>query len=218
MTTNQYDDGIQKLEELLRQKRSTLNVLGGKFADAAGQFLKDWYMDEATRMVKSCPDVTKQLAHNDRLSGFKSAVQTLQQKATEAAHEFIMTGDVWWHYNGNPPAIAEFTMHGGSYPAGADKAIRLAAGLLAPILEKYNYLSIYTNANVIWREQDVPAGQIKARPMYPRSSPLKWSSEMTKIYSEYSEILESFAPIEIQIVELRKQKEQSEADDLWSKA
>jgi hypothetical protein len=100
--------------------------------------------------------------------------------------------------------------------------LRFAAGELAKIVEKYGFISkpTYQVSTGMWRGINKQSGP---RPHPNSDSPFfpfawKWNDKMASLMFEYNELREKVQAIEDGLKNLKQEKEQSEAEDLWNLA
>src|SRR5689334_18971347 len=146
-----FESEIQAAEAVLQVTVDQLEQIAQEFITATAEFFRSWYWEEAQDQVKRKPDLTKKLGV-EQLSKMKAEVKALQDDAPNIASEFLNEDSPWWHrtrkehmyygFNGNRP------------PDMLDTPLRLALGKLAPILEKYGYISAQGDplTRISWRE------------------------------------------------------------------
>lgn len=127
---------------------------------------------------------------------------------------FLKEENLWWHIKQGEQI---YYYYGNRPPTSLDKAIRLVAGKLAPILENYGYLIAKPNSYDLWREWDSSGNThpINARPIYPFS--LDWSEEMKALIKQYGELVISAQKSTRNIEQIKNEKGQNQAQDLWNK-
>jgi hypothetical protein len=208
-----FDKEIPALEAKIEEKRLEMEKVKNTFILAAVGFLKSWYWEQTERLVKSEADKTKALG-SEKLAKLKAAVRELQGNAEGIAAEFLGDASLWWHLRSGDQ---KYYLRGNRAPDHLEKALGLAAGMLAAPLEKYGYVEPATSDRG-WREWDRSGNHHppNARPYYPHH--LDWSSEMRRLMGEYDKLL-SLASREAGDLESTKRaKAEDEAAGLWDKA
>lgn len=205
---------LAQLEDELNLLRDRMAGVADSFVRAAETHLKYWYWEQTESYVTKDVEHTRGLA-GDRLSALKAEVQNLLKQADELAEKFLNVDEVWWHRKSNDELY--FTS-GTRPPKLIDNAVRLAAGLLGPILKKYGYLRPQDNEPEEWLEWD-DSGRFhpkNARPYYPYH--FAWSEEMTALVNQYEEIRQEAARKLGEIESIRRMRAGQDAKELWDKS
>lgn len=177
-------------------------------------FIHGWYWSKAEEIIKEKSQITVCLGVPN-LSLLKKDVNQLQEQSSKIVNSFLLDKSLWWHLNLDTlPDL--FSGHRINDPI--EKAVRLAAGQLAPLLEKYNYLSTRDQDHELWREWDNSGNHHapNARAIYPYQ--IEWSGRMKTLTTRYEELRKQTYPIIDTIKKLKSEKSRIEASDLWNKA
>ena len=164
--------------------------------------------------MKHKPELTKEL-DSQELSKLKAEVKALQEDTPNIVTAFLQDENLWWH---RKQCEQSYSFSGNRPPNGLDRSIRLVAGKLASILEKYGYLTTKFQNPDAWREWDQsgnshPPG---ARHYYP--SGIDWTERMRTLTKQYEDIHRESVCRASEIERLKEDKEKNEAEDLWNKA
>jgi hypothetical protein len=199
---------IEAAEKELEAIKSELRGIRQQFLLATTEFVRQWYRQQVEDFVKRNHDLTKKLA-GERLSELKADLVKLENDTSTAISEHLDVDELWWQ-------AKEVEQGYGAWAPNLDKPVRLAAGRLAIVLEKYGYLA--SQGSEVWREWDKngdyhPPG---ARPYYPYS--LDWSQSMRDSMKGYRELCSKAFRVTQTIRQLKQEKASSEAEELWRKA
>ena len=215
-----FDSRIEAAQKDLEVTFANMEQLREEFIAATVEFMEPWYWDQTETMVTRRPEITKQLGV-DKLAQLKADVKSLQENCATIAAEFLADERLWWHQKRGEQA---YSYHENRPPGGLDKAVRLIAGKLGPILERYDYLSGKLDrisplqSHEVWRERDASGSYhpANARPYHPYG--FDWSERMRAVLKNYADLLQEGVRQASEIDGLKHAKERSEARDLWEQA
>lgn len=139
-----FSTEIEAAEKELEAIKSQLKGIRQQFLLAATEHLRQWYMQQTESFVKRNYELTKKL-EGAKLSQLKADLTKLKDDTPNVVSEYLDVDELWW------PA-KEIEQGEGIHPPNLGNPVRLAAGRLAPILEKYGYLS--SEGSEVWREWD----------------------------------------------------------------
>lgn len=212
--THNFEEEIKAAEECLEAIFEQMERMRQDFVTATVELVKPWYWSQTESLVKRKAEVTKKLGL-EKLSHLKADVKVLQKDMASIVAEFLQDERLWWH---RTQGDQSYYYHGNRPPDGLDKAVRLVAGRLAPILEEYGYLSTSLQDHEVWREWDQSGNYHPpdARPYYPYG--FDWSEQMKALINQYEELYRKALDQAREIEGLKQEKAQSEAEDLWRKA
>ncbi len=205
-----YQEEIRKTEKNLRDTLSRMKEIHSEFMAEATEFIRRWYMQITEQRVKTETELTKKLGVQ-KLSQLKADLIALQKKTPDIMKEFLEHDTIWWHRTQAGKAIPHFTEI-------MEKSLRLIAGRLAPILEKYGYITTNPQDPSYWREWD-EFGIMhppNARHYYPHH--LDWSEKMQDLIREYDELMRDGVDFAVELKRLKETQSRFEAEDLWNKA
>ncbi|HAO19039.1 MAG: hypothetical protein BWK80_10655 [Desulfobacteraceae bacterium IS3] len=205
-----YQEEIRKNEKHLRDTISRMKEIHLDFIAETTNFMRRWYMKVTEQKVKTETDLTKKLGVQ-KLSQLKNDLNLLQQKTPDIIREFADTEDLWWHRK-QPEAIIP------NFSESMEIALRLIAGKLAPVLEKFGYITTNPQDPSFWREWDKFGinHPPNARPYYPHH--LDWSEKMQELIREYDELMKDGVEYAVELKRLKETQSRMEAEDLWNKA
>jgi hypothetical protein len=207
----EFDTKIKVLKNELSSLESRMETLFKKFCEEVAEFLTSWYEAQARDEVKRKSDVTIKIG-KDQLAVLKQKISDLQKKVKDVVSDFLGKDSIWWHKSHGKQ---QYSYHGNRPPDIVEKALRLAAGLLAPILEDFGYFSKDGPEPLLWREWDSTGKyQLQSgRPYYPYG--LEWSPQMKNFMREYDEAHIRCQEILAEISRLEKEKREKQSEDLW---
>lgn len=204
------EEELHALEGSLGALKSRMASVSEAFIGHAIPFLIAWYDETVIRAIMQDPEHTEQLPA-ERLSALKAELRELQANATGVAGSLLRGDEAWWHKTPTEDAYRR--------ERSLDKAVRLAAGLLGPILQKYGYLRARSRMpREEWLEYD-STGQHhppNARPYYPYS--MTWSDEMQTSSQEYGALVTEGEPLLSRIQQAKESIKRGRAKDLWDSA
>lgn len=208
--SHHYDKEIKEAENQLKSAIARMKVIQKEFMAQCVTYIKSWYVDITKQKVTSASKLTKQLGI-EKLSQMKAEVSRLQEQSPEIINDFINDVNLWWHLKENDQLETTFK-------EDISKALRLAAGKLGPVLEKYGYITTNPSEPGYWREWDEfginrPANP---RPYYPY--PLDWTDNMRTLVDEYQELIREAIQYRDELKKLKAEKAQMEVEDLWKNA
>ena len=212
--TQNFDVEIAAAEARLNGLTSRMEQIRQSFMSTTVEFVRPLFWEQTESLVKREAELTKKLGV-EKLAQLKSEVKALQDNTESIAAQFLNEDRLWWHLK---PSEQMYSYYGNRPPDGLDKAVRLIAGRVAPILEKYGYLSANLSEHGIWREWDASGNHHlpNSRPCYPYG--LDWSDTMKALIQEYQRLHQDATRQANDVAKLKKAKEQSEAEDLWKRA
>jgi hypothetical protein len=178
------------------------------------QFVNNWYWLKTENIVKEKSQITKQIGIQN-LSQMKKDIKQLQVQSSKIVNNLFQDQNLWWHLF--PDKLPDL-YSGRQFTNPFDKAVRLAAGQLASVLEKYKYLSSLDGEPEIWREYDSSGIHLapNARLMYPYR--MEWSEKMRTLVKQYEDLRNKAYPVVESMIQLNLEKSYKEAFDLWNMA
>jgi hypothetical protein len=178
------------------------------------QFLSNWYWLKIEDIIQEKSQITKYIGIQ-LLSQMKNDIKQLQGQSGTIVNNLLQDQNLWWHLA--PDELPDLYT-GRQFIEPFDKQIRLAAGELSLILEKYQYLSSPEGEPEIWREFD--SSGIHFAPNARRMCPyhIEWTEKMKIFMKQYEEIRNKAYPVIESIINLELEKSRKEAFDLWNKA
>ena len=199
---------IEAAEKELEAIKSELKGIRQHFLLATTEFVRQWYRQQAETFVKCNHELTKKL-EGEKLPQLKADLSKLENDTPTAVSEYLDVDELWWQ-------AKEGEQRYGTLEADLSKAVRLAAGRLAPVLEKYGYLS--SEGSEVWREWDKTGSYHPpdAKPYYTYG--LEWSQGMKDTMKSYAELRVKAVNVAQTIRQLKQEKGSSEAEELWRKA
>lgn len=177
-------------------------------------FINNWYWSKIEDIIQEKSQITKQIGVQ-MLSHMKSDLKQLQGQSAKIVNNLLQDQNLWWHLT--PDKLPDLYT-GRQFMEPFDKKIRLAAGELSSILEKYQYLSSPDGEPEIWREFD--SSGIHFAPNARRMCPyhIEWTEKMKMLIREYEDIRNQAYPVIESIINLALEKSRKEAFDLWNLA
>lgn len=205
-----YDEQIQTLDKLLANAVIRMKEIHQDFMAATTEFMKSWYAELTKQKVTGATKLTKQLGI-EKLSKLKAEVSKLQENTPQIVNDLINDVRIWWHMRNEEKVDLHFKDN-------VSKSLRLIAGKLGPILERYGYITTDPQEPGFWREWDEYGlnRPPNARPYYPHH--LNWSDHMKSIIDEYDDLMRDALQYSSELKKLKAEKTQYEVEDLWSKA
>ena len=206
----QLENEMAALRGKIRDIDSQVNELRLRLVTQTGKFLHSWYRSEADSQVKHNDQLTRSLG-KEKLSPLKEEVVALQENSSHIARKFLDDSSIWW----KPEAESKVVD-----PQPVVKAIRIALGELAPILEKYGYGDPpLKTRRIVWQEQQSSAGSWERYNRTDRSAlDIELSGEMNSILNEYSGLCNVGQLALGDLRRLKREKEKKAAEDLWESA
>lgn len=215
--TRDYDQEIKQAENELSTTVATLEKLRYQFISATANYLREWFPDKAREIVTNKSSITVQIG-KEAITKIKDEVENLQLQVNDIVEKNLQKDELWWHTSQedwprykNPYSTNEII-----------KYVRLAAGQLAPILEKHGYLLSdlppNTGMQPTWREWDETGNRHppNARPMYHHD--MEWPEPMKQLLEGYNKLQKQGEEQAIALKAIKKSKEQAQAEDIWDKA
>lgn len=211
-----FDKEIEVAEKTFAETVAKMEACRQEFVRATTALLTPWFMDEAQKIARETPDVTKNLGEV-RLGALKEKIRLHQVAAPTLVEKFMSAPDLWWH---KKPGQQMYFVSERRGPEHLERAVRLIAGSVAPILEDYGYLTLPGNTNGMgaWLEWDESGNYHPhdARPYCPRW--IDWSEPMKTPIKTYEELRRQAERERNAVERLKTEKEQSEANDIWNRS
>jgi hypothetical protein len=208
-----FDAEMEATEKELEGIKSELESISRQFLLATAELVRHSYRQLVETLVKDKPKLTKRLGV-ERLSQLKVDLRELENNAQNAVSEFLDVDKLWWHRAEGDQQYSDLPQR----HSDLDKALMLAVGKLAPVLEKYGYLPTESTDPGIWREWDKTARRraLDARPYYPHR--LEWSQSMKDSIQRYAALHAKGLETAAKLARLKEEKASREAEELWRKA
>ncbi|MGP8080468.1 MAG: hypothetical protein ACLPVI_08180 [Dehalococcoidales bacterium] len=208
------DDEVSSAKTQLETLTNQGEQIRKDFISETIQFINNWYWLKIEDIIKDKFQITKQIGILN-LSQMKKDIKQLQGQSFKIVNNLLQDQNLWWHLT--PDKLPDL-YSGRQFIDPFDKKVRLAAGQLALVLEKYNYLSSPEGEPEIWREYDSSGihHAPNARPMYPYH--MEWSEKMKILVKQYEDIRNKAYPVIESIIKLELEKSRKEAFDLWNMA
>ena len=214
--TEEFDSVIATKESELETLKNAMEEIRQRFLKQSAEFIANWYEDTVNNKVAQDSENTKKLG-KEKLAEMKAMLRDLTSKADVVANEFLSDSNTWWHLSPNDqgvfssPYSSPYEQYGNRCSDLIDKPIRYALGKVGTILEKFGY-----KIDSDWHRQYYSYNPKEQGAYYPFA--LDWSKEMQLTIGNYNESYKQAHKKFIEIKNLKKQKEQKEATDLWKSA
>jgi hypothetical protein len=196
-----FDGEIAAANQRLKQLNESLVLIRREFLSNAATFLKSYFDKEARDQVMKNPDMTNSLG-DERLKQFKDEVRELQKDVANICAKLVNADEHWWD---GQEIISRFEVRSDGKTYVLDKPMRLAAGQLGPILERYGYADGRS-----WREHSPGASEGK-----PCSPDFVWPVALKEIAKKYRNTIND-AKLQIEeLSRLDKEKRSCEAGERW---
>lgn len=216
MMERDFEKEILAQEAELAQMATQMERHRQDFLSATEAFLEPWFLNEAKKVAEHEADTTQGLGP-ERIASLKAEIREHQKGTRGLVNQFIGDEALWWHLR---PGAQHYHMSEYAVPDILDRAVRLVAGTLAPILERYGYLPRPANRghSLVWREWDASGNHHppNARPSYPGS--IGWSQAMKAPVRAYAVLRGSAEGTRNALERLKVEKKQAEAGDLWNRS
>jgi hypothetical protein len=208
--SHHYDEEIQSAEKQLESAVSRMKDIQKTFMSDAVSYIKSWFLEMTKQKVTGASKLTKQLGM-EKLSKMKAEVNHLQDQTPDIINDLINDVNIWWHLKPDDQSVSVFK-------ESISKSLRLAAGKLALILEKYGYITTDPSEPGYWREWDEFGinRPTNPRPYYPY--PLDWTPKMRSVIDEYEELARDAIHFRDELKKLKSEKTQYEVNSLWDNA
>ena len=202
----------QIAETQMREVLRLMEKVYSQFLQAAEEFLNQWFLREASERVREKFDLTRDLG-KEKLAEMKTEVRALQGETSSMIQEYLTDSSLWWHKKQDEQ---DYVCEGQFVPPKINYALRLIAGRLAPILEKYGYLILDLENPGSWREcSKIGLYYFRhARPFYHKA--LDWSPRMKSLMTMYHKLHTEGLYHKDEIDRLRQGIATAEAETLWS--
>lgn len=206
---------IAEVKKELSVCQSEMGPIRRKFLEATVEYLKSWCMEEAGALARRKPDNTKSLG-KERLSQLKEELRSFQSQLSQVVDATVDVVDNWQVSSSKHTRVfpsfssdrADFRL-----PYRLARAVRLAAGHLAPILIRYGYLS-----DVEWLDHD-GGGRVHSNAEFIVPDwTLRCSEPMKEACMSYDRLAAKYYSLSQKIEDLERQKAESEAGNMWDKA
>lgn len=211
-----FDKEIQTTSNVIEASQASMETVRQQFIAAVVKLLHPWYWSKTEQEVKGNPEQTKSLGV-DQLRLFKAEVKALQEKTEAIVLEFFDKPRLWWHQEQADQMYYMDKKRGG--PGLLEQPFWRAAGQLGPILEKYGYVSTSTDRKTSspWRETD-STGMRALTERNPLYRGVEWSSEMRSLIDQYRDLGDELKKQQITLSQIKIDKAETEASDLWDQA
>jgi hypothetical protein len=208
------EDEISAIKAELETMTNQGEQIRKDFVSETIQFVNNWYWFKTENIVREKSQITKQIGIQN-LSQMKKDIKQLQGQSSKIVNNLLQDQNLWWHLM--PDKLPDL-YSGRQFTNPFDKAVRLAAGQLASVLEKYKYLSSLDGEPEIWREYDSSGIHLvpNARLMYPYR--MEWSEKMRRLVKQYEDLRNKAYPVVESMLQLNLEKSDKEAFDLWNMA
>jgi len=215
-----FQEEINQAEAQIQSVLTQMEQLKQEFIAAAVEFFRPWHWERTEAIAKTAPEQTKKLGV-EKLKELKAEVRELQDATESTVANILNDNDLWWHIKRNHLRVEQYT---DKLPDKIEVALRYIGGRLAPILQKYGYISDRYGGsgtgrawNGLYQESGVNLSGVDYKlPFYPD----KWvlSSQMKTPIMRYFVFQEQAKKHEENLGKLRREKAESEAESLWNDA
>src|SRR5271157_1869964 len=206
------DDEVSSAKTQLEALINQGEQIRKDFISETIQFVNNWYWLKIEDIIKDKSQITKQIGILN-LSQMKNDVKQLQGQSVKIVNNLLQDQNLWWHLT--PDKLPDLYT-GRQFIEPFDKKVRLAAGELSAILEKYQYLLNPDGEPERWREFDSSGIHFApdARRMYPYQ--IEWTKNMKMFIKQYEDIRNKAYPVIESIKNSELEKSRKEAFDLWN--
>jgi predicted DNA binding CopG/RHH family protein len=210
---------LQKTLEEISEVEVQLHQSVENFKPAIADFLRETYEKQARYYVEKESSLTVSLP-KETLAEIKSKVAQLMSDAEKITEEYFGNIIKWWIPDGKGDQYSYSTPIKTTRDA-IEKQLRLAIGLVGPVLEIGGYLSTKTNTQAekdVWCEYDQSGNRhlSNGRPRYPYA--LTFTKEMQDALKRYSTLAESLHKLIHKKISIEKKISQKTAASLWDSA
>jgi len=150
MTPEQIDQEIQSTQEGLDCLNRQMDSLKDQFIAETAKAMEPWYMKQAGIEAERRPDITEKIG-KEGIAKLKRLIEEVQRNTQEHVSQELQNVDLWWHLK---PGNQSYSYYGHRSPDELHKAIRRAAGKIAPVLADAGYISIRPQESGAWLEYD----------------------------------------------------------------
>lgn len=209
-----FDNEITAIESQLNICITEMDELRLAFVRETIAFLQPWYLREAEAQVKRNPEKIIALGE-PKIAELKSAVKKIQAEAPKAIADILSRPEMWWHLKQDEQRYA---WYGNRAPEPLNKAVRLAAGRLAPALEACGLIPTGFQEHGVWREWDKSGNHHPYDARHCYNTDLEWPSEMRRLVEQYDKCQIVAVREKDKLAVVKTSKAESAAKDLWDKA
>jgi hypothetical protein len=204
---------IQAIKQRIATITAEMAQVYLQFVSVTAAFISVWYWEQTEYFVGQNVDVTMRLGQK-KLSKLKAEVTSLQADISKATEKILGNEKLWWHLD---PGYQSY-YYSSSPPERLDYAVRLIAGQLAMVLEKYGYLEINLKKPGAWREWDSSRNNYARRAKHFYSDSLDWPADMKSLLEQYHSLHGEVPQLLWELEELKLKLEKDQAKNLWSQA
>ena len=192
------------------------------FINQFTEFAAGWYAETARDYVTKHPQITLNMSR-ERLAELKSRVNDLSANANKIVKGAFSDPQIWWHQSLNlHDSASQYEQLGdddigNKFPAKIDTPIRRALGELGVVLEQYGFRITtkpclkFSFPEFWFRAPEDPMAD--AFPYYPHM--LTWSDPMQYTIQRYNTQFKQALAVYKEIWQLKEQKKQWQASNLW---
>ncbi len=213
----------EELDVLIQRKETEFSVFCKRMEQLKNDFIREmtdfapeWYKKIAQYYVSNYSQVILNM-RTEKIAKMKTQINELIRNSEKIVKGELENPELWWHKKPFLPAsIEQYLQVGDKKPEIIDNAVRRVLGCLGLILEAYNY-NVTTKSNTGSFEEfwfDRPHGpDSDPVPYYPHL--LKWSEQMEETIQEYNAQYINALPLFTEIENLKDEKKQRQALNLW---
>jgi hypothetical protein len=211
MDTSQYDSQIQDAQSDIKKMQGSMDTVRLAFVESTTRYISEWTEKSIERAVTSKPETTKSIGM-ERLKDLKSALKKLLSEIPSLVPQHIKQDSLWPHRTELPADIYKKSLPIFELKRKTSEELREGVrdllGYAGQLLVEYGYEESGKDGS--WEER---AGK---PPRYKYG--FSWSNEMSTNLKEYVELLESYVDTHIKVINLKREKAEAEAKNLWDEA
>jgi hypothetical protein len=211
-----FDREISDTESTIASLDQEMEATKELFIAASVDFLQNFWESRTIEFIKAEPGIAKELSR-DKMSELKRAVMDLRDRTESHVRSIFSNDKIWWH-EGDVRTYKPFEYMSKSEfvkePLDIlDHPLKIVAGNLIGILEDYGFLKgrrwrLYSSG----KQPPIDSNT----PYY--SDKWFWTPDMAARAYHYESLADKQRKATHKLAELKKEKEQSEAEDIWLRA
>lgn len=208
-----YEKELDRTKKHLDDIKEKMEQVRLMFLSDATLFIAELWKKQVEIVVLHEHELTRSLGA-EKLSELKGKLESLYQSAPDIVSRIIGDTEHWWHLN---PRERFYFVRKNRLPEEFERALRLAVGYVASILEPYGYLK-ENDGRSGWLEYDASGMHKRQNGQFYFPFRIETPRRLIEHAEQYAELHREAKNKEREIDRIMKEEESVKTKKLWDEA
>lgn len=201
-----FDSEIDKVEIKIEENKAELATVYEEFMNGTVEFFKEWYLEEAKRIVVNNPEIAVKLGE-EKLRILKGEVNELAGDTHKIVHEKLEIDGIWWHKVENELDYVTYSLN---LPDFLQTKFEIIAGRLGIIFEKHEFFTI-----PLENMRNNTSDYVRSNQNVKFVRHFGVSKSLMDTYKKYSKQIEKVKLLKYELQSIISEKKKFNVGDIW---